>query len=335
MEAKKYIEAVAEYPPEDFSESFELSRIMTEARKWSTFFGNNLFDYCNGQFMPKYDKQLVENYYEWVETHLASTNEALEQNIHLPEYQKAYSELNFHYLNIAMIEQWRAIFGINSTPQDRVKNIKFAQDYLSIVSLDAFCKKLDQTKPGNEPEYFSYENKIYRDLTENRLNEIDSAIVILEAIKRHPSLHALPSPALFEKYTDRSNADFIVIDTNTNDILGIQTKTTIFSKELERYDSDRIIFIDGRYDLENTKMMRTLANSSRLKEVSWNGLIAMHHLKTMNPKKISSAYISSVVTTKELIKDMMRARSALGSTKMNLPKITGIIENRILNNLYK
>lgn len=335
MEAKEYIKAVGEYPPENNYESIELSSLMVDARKWSTYFGHSLLDYCRGEYLPKYDPQIIDGYFDWIHLNLYRINHALDSNINNREFQKAYSELNFHYLNIAMMEQWRAVFGLDNPAGERIKNIHFAQDYLSTLSLDAFCKKLDETRPAKAAEDFAKDNKVYRDLTENRLNEFDSAIILLEVMKNNPSLAVLPSPPLFEKYTNRANADFIIIDTDTRDILGVQTKTTIFSEELEKYDSRRIIFIDGRYDLANYKMMRTVANSSRLKEVSWNGLVAMHHLKTKNAKRIANSYIHSVMTTKELLGNMMRARAALGTTTMDIPRITALIEDRILDNLYK
>ncbi|MCR1782047.1 hypothetical protein KVF89_05830 [Nocardioides carbamazepini] len=148
--------------------------------------------------------------------------------------------------------------------------------------------------------FFGDEARIGRAMHTGALTEIDAYIALLDLTRRNRRLIVLPGPPQFERWAGSANADFLVIDTERGSIRGVQVKSMVERREVERYDPARITLIDGARDLQNSRAMRTDPRRSDRRVVSWPGMIGAHYLRELKPGPLTDRWIErrSLLLTK-------------------------------------
>ena len=81
------------------------------------------------------------------------------------------------------------------------------------------------------------------------MNSIQNCVTF-EIATRHPDWIVLPCSGGFEHDNNDANVDFIVIDTTRDEIIGVQTKTSVSARDRQHYDGRRAI-VDGMIDFGN------------------------------------------------------------------------------------
>jgi hypothetical protein len=269
---------------------------MEEAQQQSHDFGTMLHIASSGDeqkikellFKDPADEKTFKNpfgpYQHWVQ---GNFNAVVEETSKLPIAQRARSinMFNFHELNTLMIPMWAPMLdnGWDSVEQRGV-SIRLAQNHLALRGLEHYKKREDflsqhGTHAIKDPAFEETHNALT-----GAIHEFDTAIILLEIVRRHKNLTVVPAPAQFEQSPkgDR-NVDFVVVDFENNKAVGVQAKTQVNSQQYQEADQDRVVFVDGSIDFNSIRPLRVKKGSSREQIVSWPGVIAaknVHDIKT-------------------------------------------------------
>jgi hypothetical protein len=150
-------------------------------------------------------------------------------------------------------------------------------------------------------------------------------------VRRHPNLTVVPAPMQFERSASGANADLLVVDVNDGRVVGVQTKTTTRQSTYQRYDSSRIVIVDGTKDLGTVRVVSIQKDSSTPQPKPWPGIIAasrVHALKLHgSARQVPPDYVRSMVAHK------IRARAAVGDLRVDHRELSKEIEERILSKL--
>jgi hypothetical protein len=265
----------------------EHSQLITEGQQWSYRFGRLLYMVLAGMTHDTLTDPLdMQAYHEWsvgviddIITLIGHKNDAA---------HRAINELNFNVMNHALRGMWYPVLHSQDrwSEGERAHTIRASELELGIIGLvfnqarEAYAKKY-----GHQ---IWFEESTLRPLTSTIngiLQEIDSAIVLLAIAKRHPSWAILPAPLHFERMGRGNNVDFIVIDCERQNTIGIQVKTRVQFRQRRRADPKRVVFIDGIEDLCNTRELHTQSASDKLETVSWAGMIAVQLIASLPVNK--------------------------------------------------
>lgn len=292
---------------------------MKESRHWSRFFGSILNNYDPSD-PAKIEEQQIYNYLDWVQSNVPSINKVVSDNAfdNEPHFSHLYPEISFHIMNSAMIDMWINFKYANDQEPNpsRLEHIKNAQDLLAISGYELYMKR--QKLIDTDPDYFNKKNRLRNGLIDGRLNEIDSAIVLLSYIKNEPTKTVVPSPIQFERSNighrqGNTNSDILMYDYKKDDVIGIQLKNTVNEYTLNRYDKSRIVLISGQDDLLNQKVVRKNQSSSDKSIVSWPGLISMFHItKQMGTTGSSRGIAANYLGDRNLMRMKFDAKYAIG-----------------------
>ncbi len=346
MDLKEYSQNISEFLPETNFEPFELQISMKESRHWSEKFGQLLYDFSMGELPPIYEKTEIDAYLDWANASLPVLEQQLLEKIEDDHYRRAYQEINFHWLNSAMINSWRPIVNFpNKNQHERVMEIKTAQDLIAVWCLPYFEKREKLSSENSNIAYFSPENTNLRKATESRLNEADTAIALLDIMLQEPDLTFVPGPAQYEKAPsinngdykpgENINSDFLAIDSQKRQIIGIQTATQVTDEKFKKYDPNRVVLIDGRVDLGNIKAVKVRPRTADKKIVSWSGMRAMSHIKSIKTAGKQHSRVADYIGPQELFKLKNKAHFALGKIAVDKAKIRDIVWERIQSKMYQ
>jgi hypothetical protein len=322
----------------------EYQELMEMPNEWSRHFGITLIDYFKQTPTPEaLDLENIDMYLRWCASDIVRTEGILVGNLDgQPQNspaRRALTALNFHTLNISMIGMWRPILtgGWESEPQ-RKSAISISQKALALNGLLVFERK--QAAIRHYPDFYQPQNEATRTMYEGRLNEIDTAIILLELAKKLPNGTVVPAPYQFDHIFDNSdehatmhNIDFVVCD--GEHAVGVQAKTSTALRSRDQYDASRVVIVDGRVDLGNQKRVRTKPKSSDYQTVSWGGLVSLHHLKSM-PRDVLSERVSGSkgpLSQQEQLGYKFKAHSYAAGFKSNNGRAAKLVGDRILRAL--
>lgn len=176
--------------------------------------------------------------------------------------------------------------------------------------------------------FFNPLNAGFRQAITGQLAEADALLLLLDISRRHPDIITLPAPPQFETYADEANADFLVLDTTNDQIIGVQVKASNAHLHYDHYDSDRIVFIDGATDMFDVLPRRLHYDSAKETVVSWPGQITGHFIHTTPPPRPNEG-TSLAETTIAKASTSTIAREARNRN----PEAAAIIRSRILTAL--
>lgn len=301
MDRKQFSEAYAKAPRNTFFESLpdELSLKLEPFEEWSTYFGDYLYDLMRDdetaahQRSRQDDLLAIRNYIRHTKTH--SATESLptihdlltaDSGIDRTEKPEILSRLvhtqNFHLMSQIMTVCWsEMIWGGSLPPNDRARTLNIAAFNLSQSALDYVEWRNSAASIEHSHRYFSDDEKMMRSTSKGILTEIDTAITLVALSRRDPNLIVVPAPRRFEDANDRFNVDFLVYHTETDELVGVQSKTHITDEHRRRYDESRVVLISADEDLGAVTWARTEAGKSVTKPVAWPGMIAMSFLDTI------------------------------------------------------
>lgn len=275
----------------------EYHSLLEDAVSWSRYFGEGLIHNLYGGPYRGVETELTDvdlkEYGVWAQLHSSSIDNALLTGCGVShDADRALHFQNFHVLNQAMLGMWYPIVhGEWNSESGRLNAIRASQDNLALEGLRFFESKLEVIRTLNEKgeDYFTSDNPvtdgIHRYL-EGRLNEIDTAMELLEIAKRVPGSFVVPAPMQFEHGATAKNADFIFFDGQGN-VKGVQAKTLTkerYEHDVDGYDHRYVVVADGSVDLGNVRAIRTARPNSdgsknySSRQVSWNGLVSAHYI---------------------------------------------------------
>lgn len=268
MDARQFVEGYKEPANHVVAHHYEernqeVHELMEGPRRWTSFFDRQLIllmkDQHNGVNEPNVLFNGLRTYQlDWSANFLDTTYKtALDLSDRDLDAQPALSELNFHIMSREMMPNWyRLFFGEEAVELDAPR---IHEMQIRLALQGAELQGLWQ-KAGMSDEKTGLHTGIQHRIG-GQLSEIDSAIILLEVMKQDghslPSnLVVVPAPPRFESAHNNSPraADFLVFDTLTDNIRGVQVKTYLDSKggTNAAYDGDFVTLIDGEMDLGNT-----------------------------------------------------------------------------------
>ena len=286
-------------------------------------------------------QELIAQYDTW-NTRSYAKNAAVIKSVagNFEEESSAYTDLHFHELNAAMIDMWRPLFSPPTewNAAERRDAINNAQGLLAVSGVKHSMLRHKIVKEFGTEDLFGQNTPAhapFRALT-GRMQELDAAIVLLEVARRRQELTVIPAPLQFRAGPERGlNANFLVLDTTTNDIAGVRIRPRVMPKDLETADHSRIMFIDGITDLGNVKSVRIKKGSSQEKAIPWPGLISakqMQRIKMHGAGKVAGA--ASEHTSQMTLQYKMEARALLGKTRVDFADLSTKVGERILAKLH-
>lgn len=318
--------------PLDISEEHihggEYSQLITEAQAWSYKFGRRLHNFLtNSQPDTFIDPAEITRYYTWgmavVDTIVDLTGEALAGNT---AALRAMNEFNFNLMNFFMRSMWEPVFhGEWKTDANRRHRIQASQLDLAVAgSIFVNARHQYTDKYGSAAWFDERGVGVLNATITGILQEIDSAIVLLDVVRDHPSWTIIPAPLNFERMGKGDNVDFIVVDSKTQDVVGIQVKTNLNQRTVRRANPERVVFLDGTQDLHNVKAVSTRYDDETKKEVAWPGLIAVWYITQLPANKAKKVVNRSVrAWTRQLVADV----------RVDINQPARIIEERIVQKM--
>lgn len=282
--------------------------------------------------------------------------------------RQAMARGNFHALNLDMSHMWLPLMqgGWGEHQDSRRHSIETAQDMLAQRGMHYYSEREYFANKQSTRErncFYTDGFQHYRRWFNGLVNEIDTAIVLLEVIKPFPELIVIPAPPFFEKRRERAlNADFLLIDMDRKEVLGIQTKATADLRkgledkidiEANNYDPERILVIDGSAELGNSSVRRLELTSSKKAVLAWPGLISAYRTQDLPIRgpgakrveamlregmpQIESIYRDDTreVKTAVLVRKMLARQALHGAPKSMFQDATQRIRARAIPALYR
>lgn len=339
MDAQQFQRAFPPLPEKVPPSNPERRELLEIPRLWMSFFNDTLTDYLSGEPLPEaadfYDN--IVTYTNWADDSLEYTARHL-RKIDDPTVQSSTtSELNFHKLNRPVAALWYQLL-YQTIPLDRDEltaiQVRLATEAAPDVSE---MRSLNQTNTVNTSK------RLHEHM--GHLPEVDSLVVGLELMKDHPELIVLPAPSQFEQ-NPRSrgtsgklkNSDLLLIDTEAQQVRGLQVKTVMASAAQTKrdgimgqrgyndYDNDYVTIIDSFNDLGNT----THDRRRRSGVMSLPGQISLGLLAEQPIKKnISSLPTPQFMKSRAIAREIMRGRRSF------MPQAIKHIAERALQDLYR
>lgn len=331
MQAENFVSSYRRELPNHGPEN-ETSEFVRSARKYSGAFGQHLHDYLANQEPDVAYAEFEGQYTGWQHTmyqpHLNVQirkdkifDPATETS---PQQLKEFSEQNFHLLTSALLPMWQSLLDGETGKNPGAKTIKQLQGRLALTGMPLFS-----TRAALGDEYFEDTYREKRATIEGTLNEIDAAIALLEIAKRRPHLHIVPGPYQFEHQDREFNSDLIAIDTEQQTVVGAQVKSRALDSNIEHYDKDHVMVIDGDCDLQNTSSRRFDRLSSQISRIGWAGLLAATVVRDLPSKgREATAY-----TSRYPIAYLMKQKSTVRQTVPNMPSSLPIASQHIESKL--
>jgi hypothetical protein len=315
-------------PPEEIHRGSHSAPIH-DAQDWSHDFGRLAHGYLSQEPLSPSELKNFEHYDNWHHDRSGNSRNRAFTNEAVTDRYRAFREVNFHYLNAPMLGMWRPLTGETwRSPQQRDEMIRYARDNVAREGLlcytlrDAYAKQMGGTDALFDDKGLELHNSL-----NGAMQEFDAAIVLLGVVRKHSNWTVVPAPLQFErsKAAER-NADFLVIDTEAKQTIGVQIKSSVNQKVRQRYDPDRIVLVDGNVDFDNVKAVRTDRFRSDQKVVSWAGILSAYHASTVPIKnrKLSPEERTDILGIRHLAKKVVA-----DTVVRNYPDIVDRIDRRI------
>ncbi len=241
------------------------------------------------------------------------------------------NQVNFYALNEHMFELWNPL-AHNTWPRNRAEILRFSMDSMAFEGLKLYGIRERWVQENRSEELYTDENRDIVERVTGAMQEMDAAIVVMGAMRKHDNITVVPAPLQFERSNPKINADLLVIDTVEKRMVGVQVKSRVTNRDVELYDPERIVLLDGDTDLGNIRVLRTKKGSSKTEVKPWPGIIAasqVHNIKTHGRHQyVDSRHMPYLMAQKAL------ARELVGTLRVD-PNgdMVKTIEQRILNKL--
>ncbi len=326
----------------------QFAELMAEPRDYSAKFGALLMDRLvqvdNG---PSIDPGFVQSYFVWANTRLPLIHRQLASGTS-PQHLRGLTEINFHRLNAMMLAMWEPVYRPENFGSQRkyLGTIPTMQDALAICGVQNVIMRYRTASPQADFAYFKPENEGIRSVIEGNGNEFDAAIVLLEFIRRlqkkdtpHRDLTVVPAPMQFSNQRGgdngrNRNANFIVYSRD-GQAVGVQVGSSVSSEDRKRYDSSRIILVDGRIDLGNQRAVRTATRSSSKSIQTWSGIVAAQRVSNFSTYGQRGRQLAATGLREHQYLSLRRsARHVLEGVRPRTDEAVRIVGERILKNLY-
>ncbi len=319
----------------------ELDQQMEDARMYSARFGEFLFDRLAD---PTADLDIADKFWyqyaAWTNRGLVQANSWVNNNPDTSDDKlQASTELNFNRLNAAMLNMWiPLIYPDQFDDQEVRRTISISQDKLALWGLNSYIARDKIAGQDNDYKYFSPENAPFRDVLEGIVNEFDTAIVLLEVMRRHPEITVVPAPKQFERKSNshngkKPNADFVVVSKDGRAI-GVQVKSTVRSGNVQAYDPDRIVLVDCKIDLGNEQVRRTKPGKSEQSVQTWAGIVSAQRVQRMKFHGARQSIMSVLnVNEQTVVRARLMARDILQTTRSRTDEAVRIVGDRVLTHL--
>ncbi len=312
MDTRKYITrytAPAKSTPEHaveltskLEQATTFEELYASSRAWSDVFSGLLYDKIAGRDQPN-EKELRETfsqYADWqinvfpkiIDTYRSWVSDATLRGIssNHPYFKEATTQrqhAGFHDINLAFLPNWNILLG-TAKPAPTLEDHNGIKTALSISGCtQAMNRRALMTSQG-ESAYFVKEVEEFRGTAEGLLHEVDAAIVLEDIAARSPRpLIVVPAPSMFEYEAgsraglSSANVDFIVIDNQAGECIGVQVKSQVHAEDLDEYDDSRVVLIDTKIDLGNQSVKQTKKGSSDKRVVGWAGLISVEQMNAI------------------------------------------------------
>lgn len=271
MENQRFVEAYQddERPPREYEGSQK--EVLETADRWSNFFADQLYDYLSDVHEAIPEAELSRCFYEyfgWVTDELEPILNRSLYSVRSERSARLCTHLNFHVMNHALLSQWWPLLtGKALSLTDSRRETSATKQFMSCLAVE----RLRLRESISVEEYHSAEGEKRRSIYEGILTEYDTAIVLLDAFRDQPECLVLPAPGMFEHGSNkRANVDFIVLDTEKNEAIGVQTKASVTEHTKKQYDSEQVVLVDGVIDFGNQSTRRGRLQNAQ----STAGLIA-------------------------------------------------------------
>jgi|GEM_PF-2407534 len=322
MENRRFAAAYEDLPEKNPPSNPERRELLAAPRKWMRFFDDTMHGYLSGEPVPDEETYLkkLHEYAAWNYTFLPRLMKDFDK-IDNPSQQHndAKSEFAFHQLNGPTAFLWYRLLYYEKT--------ELSEQYLTNIQLHMASRMAPTMQrlvklQGSEETTESPEHQIAKGI----LSEADTAIVMMEMMKTHPELVAVPAPQRYEN-NRRSwrNADQLLIDTERKNVRGIQVKTNSVGRDVEKKNYDRtfVSIVDSKHELGNSAP----AHNS-LGRISLPGQIAMGLLSDTQPQdKPSYVNKAEFMRSRQIAKELVRnrrsylAQATLGLTGRLVPEL--------------
>ncbi len=347
MQAETFAEA---YPRDISIETKDVhADILREPREWSQTFGTILHDYLSGEELTPAETlgNTLQRYYAWNTYSMPKIINKLHASTDFEDHDQAHTfwramnELNFHALSGAMLPMWMRLTDDPSKVRagldahsDKNK-LDFCQLDLATRSLSFGGQRHGSSTIKEDYAYFGNDWREFRKSMEGMVSEYDTGIVLLEMCKSNRNLIAIPGPKQFEDKNPALNSDFIIIDTSTREVTGVQTKGAVTPEDIARYNPHYVTLIDGRVDLGNVRHHRVAKGSSKELLVSWPGMISAGFIVDLPAHGPRMNSLKKHLPMSYLMQQKLAARHELGSAKPELKQAVKKLSDRILPRLMQ
>lgn len=192
----------------------------------------------------------------------------------------ARNRSNFHALNRGMLKLWTGVQGWGSD-HDRQYWLRYSEDVLAFEGFQYYLSRRKRIMDGGGTEILFTPAAQERTQSANGvMEEFDVAISAIDWLLRDPKAGKgttiVPAPLQFgDGAGAERKADFVIVDADADKAVALRsaqhTKHTVI-------DADRVVLIDGKYDLSNEIAVRTRKLHSDEEVRFWPGIIAAKKL---------------------------------------------------------
>ncbi len=327
-----YEEFVAGYPRDpDPAPRLDAARerLLEQPREFARVFGIVLHDYLSGgsdEPTPKQLADFVQRYLGWARANLGALIRAVETRGNRFDRHQPIMEMSFHHvMQIVHPVLPALLFGRPILTSLHLRDMQI------MVALGGTAMGGVRERRARQSKYFADYNAPLRSVQSGILTELDTAIVLLELCRQLPHLAVLPAPPQFERGSTGRNVDFLVLDPIRRKVVGVQVKTTVSRKTVNRYDPRGIVLVDGTVDLGNVRSVALRANSSDTTPMPWPGLISAHYVASLRPGSPAVVRFSPELITRS----RRTARTVTAHSRSYFEAAVRHVAPRVLAKLYE
>jgi len=300
----------------------ERRELLRAPRQWMQFFEGALDRFMTTGESPDFETFIAQSneYCLWANYHAEPTYQTLLSMRDSNPHNSIETHIDFHRHNRSMVFLWSDLFYPEISRHDSQSLLGF-QQHMALGAVAPAQRLAILSKTG------SPDDKYERNRINGHLTEIDTAITLMELMKDHPELVALPAPLRYENNRGNHplNSDFLLFDRYHTQVRGIQVKSSVRTNlNVQDYDHDYVTLVDGSLDLGN----RLFDIRQRL-HVEQPGQIALSILAD-TPIKAAPDFIRPM----EFMRHRQIAKELLTGRHSQLAMATRHVGYRVLHDLY-
>lgn len=337
MEAKAFADLYE--PTVPIHTGSELNDLLAPSREWANRFADMAYARLSGETLHQDQvSHHLRDYNAWMSKHLIPLHAQLKESSDQSAALRGLSEINFHRLNFGMLPMWKSLLEGRQSNAEVHRDVSYtARDIIAQQGFRMYKGREVEASIQNDHRYFSEENRDQRQVLDGIINEHDTAVVLLNAIKNKPGVAVVPAPSGFEHGNKgKYNVDFIVADLG-GFAVGVQAKLSVKQQDYERYDQDAVVLVCGDADFASTAAKRTTKGRSTTRLVAWPGMIC-GHIATTTPLHgtflAGRSQAGSRDAPRKTIVERAQDKKLIGNIKPHLGKATGIVGQRVMAKLY-